>query len=136
MTDKPLPKRTKLHLAEELMSSHFFSLIDFIELPLFPPLIDALCKSLCESCSSTLVPLKELTLQRTGFKQPNYEDARKLHRTLACNARGGHLAKKKSTLKTVDQSLASLFLSCCLSNKPKISKFQSREAIRTIEKLD
>ena len=110
MTDKPLPKRTKLHLAEELMSSHFFfSLIDFIELPLFPPLIDALCKSLCESCSSTLVPLKELTLQRTGFKQPNYEDARKLELLLAMRV-GGYLAKKKSTLKTVDQSLASLSL--------------------------
>ena len=91
------------------MSSHFFSLIDFIELPLFPPLIDALCKSLCESCSSTLVPLKELTLQRTGFKQPNYEDARKLELLLAMRV-GGYLAKKKSTLKTVDQSLASLSL--------------------------
>ena len=92
----------------------FFLLIDFIELPLFPPLIDALCKSLLLrilliNFSST----KGTNVATDRFKTRGCTEVR----TLALKRVGGNLAKKKATLKTVDQSLAyslSLFVT---SNK-------------------
>ena len=84
----------------------------------------------CESCSSTLVPLKELTLQRTGLR---HEDARKLE--LLLWSAWGASCKKEVNFKNSRSKSRFTFLIVFQTSLKFPNSNQSREAIRTIGQI-